>query len=87
MPYIVYGGVKYIQIRHAVKCKKCLETIVSNSIHDFKYCGCGAVGIDGGIFEGNTILGNPSDMESRSMYVANVGNKKVWLPSMELNIR
>jgi hypothetical protein len=44
-----------------------LETIESKHIHDFKYCSCQAVGIDGGISDGNRILGNLSDIEDRSM--------------------
>ena len=80
MPSIVYAGLRYIQVRHAIQCRKCLETIVSNHIHDFKMCSCGAVGIDGGISDGNRTLGNPRDMENRSMYCAIVQNKKIWLP-------
>jgi hypothetical protein len=80
MPSIVYGGVKYTQIRHAIMCKKCLETIESKHDHDFKYCSCGAVGIDGGIADGNRILGDPSDIEDRSMYNAVIRGKKLWLP-------
>jgi len=80
MPSIVYAGVRYTQIRHAIQCKKCLETIESKHIHDFKYCSCMAVGIDGGISNGNRILGSMSDIEDRSMYCAIVGNKKIWLP-------
>ena len=80
MPSIMYGGVKYVQTRHAVHCRKCLETIESKHIHDFKNCSCGSVGIDGGISDGNRILGDPSDIEDRSMYCATVQNKKIWLP-------
>jgi hypothetical protein len=80
MPSIIYAGVRYTQIRHAIHCKKCLETIESKHIHDFKYCSCGAVGIDGGITDGNRYLGNLSDMENRSMYCAIVQKKKLWLP-------
>jgi len=80
MPSIVYGGVRYIQMRHAIQCKKCLEIIESKYIHDFKYCSCGAVGIDGGISAGNRILGNLLDIENRSMYCAIVQKKKIWLP-------
>lgn len=76
MPSIVYGGVRYTQIRHAIQCRKCLETIESKDIHDFKYCSCRTVGIDGG----NRILGNLSDIEERSIYCANVLNKQIWLP-------
>jgi hypothetical protein len=82
MPCIVYAGVKYIQTRHAIQCKKCLETIESNHIHDLKYCSCRAVGIDGGISDGNRIIGNLSDIENRSMYCAIVQKKKIWLPEV-----
>jgi hypothetical protein len=80
MPSIVYAGVRYTQIRHAIQCKKCLETIESKHIHDFKYCSCKAVGIDGGMSDGNRILGSPLDIEDRRMYCAIIGNKKFWLP-------
>ena len=80
MPFIVYAGLKYTQIRHAIKCRKCLETIESKNIHDLKYCSCGAVGIDGGISEGNRILGNLSDIEERSVYCAHILEKTFWLP-------
>jgi len=80
MSSIIYGGVRYIQTRHAIYCKKCFDTIESKSIHDFKRCSCGAVGVDGGISAGNHILGNLSDMECRSMYCAVVAGKKIWLP-------
>jgi hypothetical protein len=42
----------------------------SKHIHDFKYCSCGAVGIDGEITDGNRYLGDLSDIETRSMYCA-----------------
>jgi hypothetical protein len=80
MPSIIYAGVKYIQKRNAIQCKKCLETIESKHPYDFKYCSCKAVGIDGGISDGNRILGNLSDIEDRSMYCAIVNKKKIWLP-------
>jgi hypothetical protein len=38
------------------------------------------VGIDGGISDGNRILGILSDIEDRSMYCAIIGDKKLWLP-------
>jgi len=80
MSFIVYGGVKYTQVRHAVYCMKCLETIESRFIHDFKMCSCGAVGIDGGISDGNRVLGDPSDIQIRSMYSALIEKKTIWLP-------
>ena len=87
MPSIVYAGVRYTQTRHAIQCRKCLETIESKYIHDFKYCSCQAVGIDGGISAGNSILGNMSDIEDRSMYCAIVGKTKIWLPQTAIEER
>jgi hypothetical protein len=80
MTTIQYGGVTYKQVRHAIKCKKCEDTIESFSRHDFKYCSCGTVGIDGGIEAGNHLLGNLEDMENRSVYKAVIGEKTLWLP-------
>ena len=80
MSFIVYGGVKYTQVRHAVCCTRCLDTIESTHIHDFKMCSCGAIGIDGGVADGNRIVGDPSDIQIRSMYRATVNNKSIWLP-------
>jgi hypothetical protein len=80
MPSIVYGGLRYTQIRHAIQCRNCLETIESKDIDDFKYCSCRAVGIDGGISAGNRIVGNLADIEERSVYCANVLKKRFWLP-------
>ena len=35
-------------IRNRIKCKKCGEIIESTSRHDFKFCKCVAVAVDGG---------------------------------------
>jgi hypothetical protein len=80
MPSIIYGGVRYNQTRHAIYCKKCEDTIESRHNHDFKICKCGTVGIDGGIEDGNHILGNLVDMEIRNVYCAFVNKKRIWLP-------
>ena len=79
MPSIVYNGIRYTQTRHAIQCKKCLETIESKHRNDFKYCSCKAVGIDGGISSGNRIIGNLTDIEYRSMYCTIIDKKKIWL--------
>lgn len=70
---MIYGGVKYYKVRHALYCKKCFVTI--ESIKSLIYCPCGSIGLDEG-----RILGNLEDMEDRSMYVATVRGKRVWLP-------
>ena len=80
MPSILYGGIRYSQVRHAIYCKKCKETIESLSDRDFKMCSCNSVGIDGGISSGNRILGKLEDMENRSVYCARIMKKRIWLP-------
>ena len=85
MPSIVYAGVRYTQTRHAIQCKKCLDTIESKHKNDFKYCSCNAVGIDGGISAGNRIIGNLSDIEYKSMYCAIIEKKKIWLPQVAID--
>jgi hypothetical protein len=80
MPNIIYGGIKYTQVRHAVYCKKCKDTIESKYIHDFKYCSCGSIGIDGGIFDGNLIIGDKTNIENRSIYCYELNGRKIWLP-------
>ena len=35
-------------IVNSVTCKKCNTLIVSNHIHDFRWCPCGNVAVDGG---------------------------------------
>jgi hypothetical protein len=31
-----------------IRCNKCGDIIESTSVHDFKFCKCGAVAVDGG---------------------------------------
>ena len=73
-----WGGVNYQQVRHALYCKLCKDTLQSNHTRDFKMCTCGSIGIDGGI-EGRCI-GDIETMESRSMYCAYFGKTLIWLP-------
>ena len=45
--YCQYGA--YIMIvKNCIKCKKCGDIIESESRHDFKYCSCKRVAVDGG---------------------------------------
>lgn len=34
--------------RNVIRCKKCSDVIESTHVHDFKYCKCGSVAVDGG---------------------------------------
>jgi hypothetical protein len=36
-------------IRNRIRCKSCNDVIESVHVHDFKYCGCGKVFVDGGL--------------------------------------
>ena len=80
MSELIYGGLRYLQVRHAIYCKLCKETVESKSDHDFKTCSCGSVGVDGGIGLSNRIIGSPENMEQRSIYCTYINGKKVWLP-------
>jgi hypothetical protein len=77
---LTYRGRKYEQTKHAVYCKKCQDTIESIYHHDFKYCSCKSVGIDGGTLVGNSYVGNPADMELRDEYVTHVNGKIATIP-------
>ena len=35
-------------IRNRIRCKHCGDIIESETVHDFKYCSCGTVYVDGG---------------------------------------
>ena len=74
---LVYGGVKYKKVRHAVMCKICKETIESSDkyAHDYKLCRCKSVGIDN-----DRVIGSITNMEDRSVYCAKVADKTIWLP-------
>lgn len=54
-------------IRNRIKCKHCGDIIESINVHDFKFCFCGKVTIDGGkCYLKRT--GNPNDWEELSEY-------------------
>lgn len=50
-----------------IRCKKCGEVIESKSVHDFKFCKCKSVAVDGG-HEYLRRLGNLEDWEDLSEY-------------------
>ena len=53
-------------IVNKIKCKKCGDEIESKTVHDFKYCKCGAVAVDGGD-QYLRRLGNLEDWEDLSV--------------------
>lgn len=50
-----------------IKCRKCGNIIESTSVHDFKFCSCGACAVDGGT-EYLRRLGEPEDWEESSEF-------------------
>jgi len=42
-------GSKKKLIKNAAKCKKCGDIIESTHVHDFKYCKCKQICVDGGL--------------------------------------
>lgn len=50
-----------------IRCRKCGEIIESVSVHDFKFCKCGAVAVDGG-HEYLRRCGSLENFEERSEY-------------------
>ena len=57
------------QIRtNKIKCKKCGDIIESINVHDFKWCSCGTVAIDGGR-EYLRRIGNKEDFEELSHFI------------------
>lgn len=54
-------------ITNQIKCKECNHTITSTNRHDFKYCQCGKVAVDGGkAYLKRT--GDPEAYEELSVY-------------------
>ena len=52
-------------IKNAIRCKKCGDIIESESTHDFKWCSCKSVAVDGGLHYLRRV-GFPDDWEELS---------------------
>ena len=44
----MWGGIMQKILVNKIKCNKCGDIIESTYRHDFKFCKCGAVAVDGG---------------------------------------
>lgn len=75
MNTILYGGLKYKKIRHAIYCILCSQTITSTHVHDYKTCACGSISIDC-----DRVLGSLTHIEDRSIYLSEIGRKKIYIP-------
>lgn len=57
----------FIITRNRIRCKRCNDVIESFYTHDFKWCKCHLVAVDGG-HEYMRRCGNKEDMEELSIY-------------------
>mgnify|MGYP001241826894 CR=1 FL=1 len=55
-------------IQNELECKKCGDIIYSCNRHDFKYCKCGSIAVDGGM-DYLRRVGNVTDFVDRSMHM------------------
>jgi hypothetical protein len=53
-------------VKNVIRCKKCGDIIESKSVHDFKFCKCQSVAVDGG-HEYLRRVGNLEDIEDMSV--------------------
>lgn len=57
-------------IKNAIKCKKCGDVIESTSVHDFQFCSCGSVAVDGGHdYLRRSFKNSQDDFEELSEYI------------------
>lgn len=55
-------------IRNAIRCKFCSDVIESETVHDFKFCSCKTVAVDGGQeYLRRCFKNSPEDFEDLSV--------------------
>ena len=61
-----------------IRCKKCGDVIESKSVHDFKFCKCESVAVDGGH---NYLrrLGEPENWDNLSEYEVIEDETTLWM--------
>lgn len=57
-------------ITNKIRCKKCGDIIESKTVHDFKFCMCGAIAVDGG-HDYLRRCGNKEDIDDLSEVIDN----------------
>ena len=56
-------------VRNVIKCNHCGDVIESKHVHDFKWCACGTVFVDGGLeYARRGYKNSPADFEELSEY-------------------
>ena len=61
-----------------IRCKKCGDVIESKSVHDFKFCKCESVAVDGG-HDYLRRLGKMEDWEDLSEYEVIEDDTTLWI--------
>ncbi len=61
-----------------IRCKKCGDIIESKSVHDFKFCKCKSVAVDGG-HDYLRRLGDLEDWDDLSEYEVVEDNTTIWM--------
>jgi hypothetical protein len=79
----MYEGIKYTQTKHAIFCKRCLDTIESKFVNDFKWCSCESVGVGGGIVSG-ILFG--TDFVDKREWSAIVSGRIVYLSAETIRL-
>lgn len=56
-------------VKNAIKCNHCGDVIESKNVHDFKWCSCETVFVDGGLeYARRGYKNSPDDFEELSEY-------------------
>lgn len=55
-------------LKNAARCRNCGDVIESVHRHDFKYCSCGAIAVDGGTDYLRRLAASWDDFEDMSVY-------------------
>lgn len=61
-----------------IRCNKCDDEIESKSVHDFKFCKCGAVAIDGGLYYLRRLGKSKNDYTELSLYIDEDSKSDKW---------
>jgi hypothetical protein len=62
-------GYKQIILRNSAKCLKCNDEIESTHVHDFKWCSCQAIAVDGGHWYTKRVANDFANFQDTSEFV------------------
>lgn len=59
---------KQIILRNSAKCLKCNDEVESTHVHDFKWCSCQAIAVDGGHWYTKRVANSFADIQDTSEF-------------------